>query len=326
MKMKFIVIPLVAAVLGAVGVAQWAGYPRAKVTAHVLGEDGNPVSSAKISFAFHSQFDAKIPAVVDGLTDGNGNFTAEGYTDGGFGSSIRKEGYYLGAPNIPPFYEEKDNRWLPWDATYTSVLRKIENPIPMYARHMATAIPAMKEACGYDLEEADWVAPWGKGKTPDFFITVTNNQYRSNNDNEANVTISFPNPDDGIQETQLPKEFANSQFKWPRLAPEGGYQPKFEAHRLWVNIPRGQKQDVNTANEDQAYFFRVRSVRQGDKITSALYGKIKGGIAVGPNEGKNGAIGFTYYLNPTPLDRNMEFDLKKDLFKNLSNDDQPRDP
>ena len=30
------------------------------------------------------------------------------------------------------------------------------------------------------------------------------------------------------------------------------------------------------------------------------------------------------YLNPTPLDRNMEFDLKQNLFKNLAIDDRPR--
>jgi len=146
------------------------------------------------------------------------------------------------------------------------------------------------------------------------------------NDYEVFIQITFPNEADGIQEVQLPKEFANSEFKWPRLASEVGYQPKLEAHRLWVNIPGGQKQDINTANENQAYFFRVRTVKQGDKIVSALYGKIKGGVRAGGDASGHGFAEFLYYLNPTPLDRNMEFDLKKDLFKNLSNDAQPRDP
>ncbi len=35
---------------------------------------------------------------------------------------------------------------------------------------------------------------------------------------------------------------------------------------------------------------------------------------------------FSYYLNPTPLDRNMEFDLKQNLFKSQKFTEQPRKP
>ena len=37
-------------------------------------------------------------------------------------------------------------------------------------------------------------------------------------------------------------------------------------------------------------------------------------------------IVLNYCLNPTPLDRNMEFDLKQNLFKNLKFDERPRNP
>jgi hypothetical protein len=73
----------------------------------------------------------------------------------------------------------------------------------------------------------------------------------------------------------------------------------------------------------QAFFFRVRSVKQGDKITSALYGKIPasgGGVGVGGSfiglgvkEGNVAVLSLTYYLNPTPNDRNLEWDMKKNL-------------
>ena len=35
---------------------------------------------------------------------------------------------------------------------------------------------------------------------------------------------------------------------------------------------------------------------------------------------------FTYYLNPTPNDRNMEFDPKRNLFQNLKSTEQVNMP
>jgi hypothetical protein len=52
---------------------------------------------------------------------------------------------------------------------------------------------------------------------------------------------------------------------------------------------------------------------EGGKVKSALYGKVMGPILCGAQ----GYVQFTYYLNPNPNDRNMEFDPTKNLFKNL---------
>jgi hypothetical protein len=49
-------------------------------------------------------------------------------------------------------------------------------------------------------------------------------------------------------------------------------------------------------------------------VTSALYGKIYGDFS---QDIGNDAVRFTYYLNPEPNSRNMEFDPKQNLFKNL---------
>ena len=65
--------------------------------------------------------------------------------------------------------------------------------------------------------------------------------------------------------------------------------------------------------DDQNYFFRVRTVKKDKKIISAHYGKIDRDIEFWGNE----KLRFTYYLNPTPLDRNMEFDPKRNLLKGL---------
>jgi hypothetical protein len=50
-------------------------------------------------------------------------------------------------------------------------------------------------------------------------------------------------------------------------------------------------------------------------IKSAHYGKIYGDF-----------MQFKYYLNPTPNDRNIEFDPKRNLLKNLKAMEQVREP
>jgi hypothetical protein len=322
MKLKLIILWLMTA-MAALGADLLGQFPMMRFTVHVIGEDGQPIPGVNATFMFN---EAAVGfgklTEVSAITDNNGTFTVEGYSENGvIGTKthgLNKDGYYDGGVNAGhPFYTIKDGHWLPWGQTYTTVLRRVGTPIPLYARKVGIGVPASGTPVGYDLEEGDWVAPYGSGKVTDLLVTVTNLQYRSNNDSDVSATISFPNDGDGIQEVKLPEEFANSMFIWPREAPVTGYQSKLEARRLWLNTQAGKTQNITTSNENQAHFFRVRTVKQGDQIVSGIYGKIKGGIGIGPGDGKSAAIGFTYYLNPTPNDRNLEFSGNT-LFKNLT--------
>src|SRR5204863_9024831 len=68
--------------------------------------------------------------------------------------------------------------------------------------------------------------------------------------------------------------------------------------------------------QKHGYFFRIRtSVHASGKIVSANYGKIYGDF-----------MDFTYYLNPTPNDRNIEFDPKRNLFTNLKANERVTQP
>lgn len=205
------------------------------------------------------------------------------------------------------------------------MLRKIGKPIPLYAKNMGAYVPSVDIPVGYDLEVADWVAPNGKGVVVDFLVTVTKFQYNNDNDFDVSALITFPNEDDGIQEIQLPKEFASGDFKWPREAPINGYSSKLEARRLWHNFQPGKTESIATEKETQAHFFRVRTLKKDGQIVSALYGKITGGIGTGPGNRKNAYVGFAYYLNPTPNDRNLEFSGKT-LFPNLPQEEIIRLP
>jgi hypothetical protein len=55
------------------------------------------------------------------------------------------------------------------------------------------------------------------------------------------------------------------------------------------------------------------------------YGKIHGPIRfwIEPPEA---TLSMTYYLNPTPNDRNLEFDPKKNLFTDLKPDERVYEP
>ncbi len=312
MKIKAIILAG-GAVLALLGAAQFVGLPRARVTVHVIGEDGQPIPDAKVTFSFHVPLPNNPTGVIIGSTDTNGNFTAESEMSiGGLGNGITKDGYYFGGASIPTFTRHIGDHWQPWDQTYTTVLRKIKNPIPMYVCSMGSDIPQVGVPCGYDLEEGDWVAPYGKGKTADFIVTLTNRIYNAFQDFDVSAIITFPNDGDGIQEVQLPEEFANSQFKWPREAPETGYQTQLVIRNAL--FPSSQnKQPITTWKEHQTYFFRVRTAKQGNQIVSALYGKINSGISLEPRGAKLCDFGFIYYLNPTSLDRNMEWDPQKNL-------------
>jgi hypothetical protein len=81
-----------------------------------------------------------------------------------------------------------------------------------------------------------------------------------------------------------------------------GYQPKHE---------QTQMPDPN-----KIYYFRVRTAldHQGN-VVSAHYGKIYGDF-----------MQFRYYFNPTPNDRNVEFDTKQNLVGGIESFEQVREP
>jgi hypothetical protein len=132
-------------------------------------------------------------------------------------------------------------------------------------------------------------------------------------DFDYTLTVSFSNKGDGIQTFESPY-LKTSAFKSPRMAPEDGYLA------VWLQTRSRKPGRPVEGNMDiegkRNYFFRVRTVYdEKGKIKSALYGKIYGDF-----------MSFTYYLNPTPNDRNMEFDPKQNLFKNLESFEKPQDP
>ena len=177
--------------------------PVARVTLKVVDESNTAIAGAKVALGFRDR-KSKDEAIFRGETDTSGLLTAEGgCAVTGLGNEISKPGYYSGWADIPVFRDvDGSNHWLPWDHTYTVVLRKIVNPIPMYAKTAWIEIPAVGKPCGYDLEKGDWVAPYGKGVDADLTFNLVR-RYADRRDFDVEVELRFSNPGDGVQEAQL---------------------------------------------------------------------------------------------------------------------------
>lgn len=278
-----------------------------KVTFHVVDTDGNSVVGAEIWVGFFGN-----PA-VKGMTDENGLFTSEGKTLHGASVSynITKHGFY----RTRAFYQLgkqgyrclENGRWIPWNPTLRVTLKEIRKPIPMYVKCVSLPMPVQSQPIGFDFEAGDWVAPYGKGIFSDIRLAYTwttgEGVWRRHD-----FVVDFSNPQDGayvvkkdeycpfISEYEARQDFnyANHfQYVYERTSDKIIQDSKLSEHDIMV--------------------FRVRSeTNEQGKIVKASYGKIYGPLkfAQGPKK----LIEFTYYFNPTPNDRNLEFDGKNNLF------------
>jgi len=260
----------------------------------VIGEDGNPIAGADVSIGY----DLLAPSgqrgkgiswdEIKGLTDTNGTFNAS-HTDTslGLGINVNKSNYYTTHIGCQFYFDEKK-----WHPTFTLMLKKIGKPVAMYAKSVNLGVPVFNRPVGFDLEAGDWVAPNGKGATTDFLFTVTN----------STIVVSFPNAGDGIQGLTRDWNLGVSGLLSSHEVPTDGYQSQYE--------------QTHMPDPNRIYYFRVRTVldSQGN-ILSTHYGKIYGDF-----------MQFRYYLNPTPNDRNVEFDPKQNLLGGLKSFEQVTAP
>lgn len=310
--------------------------PESMFTVRVTDEDGGVITNAEVHAGFVESikpgwgWGGGKEIQWQGRTDTNGLCVVTSTCEGEAGIAAGKDGYYWSSGYQVQFTNlvgTAVKKWQPWNPIVDVVLKKIGNPIPMYARWVRDAtIPKEGASVGFDLQNGDWVAPYGKGEVVDIVFRldrapsrVVPGRYGDTRLFDDRLTISFPNEDDGIQSVLLPHRGGRSNLRLPATAPENGY-----ASNLVKRV--AQEHDKPTSpniEEDANYFFRVRT-KKDDKgnLVSALYGKIHGDFS-GFDYGK---LTFTYYLNPESNDRNVEFDPTKNLFKNLSSLEKVRAP
>lgn len=260
------------------------------------------------------------------LTDPHGKASLS-YRTGGSPDGviwIRKEGSYDSVFQSPVWKSSGDGGW---KTEINEILKPIKNPIPMYAHDNSGAmdriaeIPHLGKQYGYDLKLSSPLPPLGKGEVADFTFTVTGS---NDGDSHYNLVleVTFPNPQDGIAEFMTPARTAvrepintGSRLISDHEAPSDGYAPLIRRSLKRGGLETRRETDVDFRRN---FYFRTRTVTDAEgNIISAHYGKIYGDFQF---DAANKDWGYlctlalvTTYFNPTPNDRNVEFDPKRNL-------------
>ncbi|MDB6031384.1 MAG: hypothetical protein JWM16_1722 [Verrucomicrobiales bacterium] len=324
-SLKQILILVLVSMFCGCGHAQDPGIVKSlwRATIKVVDEAGDPIEGAKVTIGYHvTPFEAQTVrmAKATGLTDRAGVFRAAEQSQS-IDLEVRAEktGFYptfqrheLGVGFDP----EKQNPHL------TLILKKVGEPIPMYARRLQIQIPEVGKPIGFDLLQADWVTPHGTGTHTDLMFQV-NRRWESRNDFEYVLKVSATTPTDGLMEFPVRLD-QGSELRMPGTVPQGAF--KAEVVKVLSRTPGlGWKQD---SIPEQNYYFRIRSkLDDTGGIKSALYGKVYGDFVIDPINSKTSFILFTYYINPEPNSRNVEFDPSKNLArKSKAPDEDVRKP
>lgn len=306
-----------------------------QITCEVRDDENNPIQGANIEASRdvlipESPIPLSKPIRVNVLTDQSGiakiNFLSV-QTPGGI--CITGKGFYAttAETNWDQPFEFSGTR----TAKIKTVLRPVKNPIPMFARDKSGfEIKEFDSEYQFDFEVGELLPPHGNGVHPDIRVTTKGTRIDNGPDEHEDIdfqaSIRFSNPLDGFIEFAVqPKDGAvGSSFISDYLAPESGYIPTLERKAVWGkarSLP-GYWESLNGL-ERKAYYFRVRTKTDASgKIVSAHYGKIYGPLTLVPVLKNQAAFKKSFqanlsiselYFNPTPNDRNVEFDPKRNL-------------
>ena len=309
--------------------------PVAKITLHVVNQDGQPVSDTEIEAGFFID-DGNMPQFKK-WPDKNGyvSFESPVLTDAGFSNtryaSWRNpdvvDKYYTTSIhyNFTNYNESvKTGKWQPWNPTIEMVLKEKKKPIPMYAtdRQNEKQIPLRNKWCGFDMEKNDWVAPHGSGNYADIEVFIRWDGKIADQYTGAWLTIRFPDPEAGFYPFQLD---AYSSFLSPYHAITNEQYQK-ELNFPGRSVQRNDVKDKKRFRSDIGYVFRTRTrVNSEGKVICARYGKM-----YPPHvemfylwRGGKSFIFLPYYLNPTENDTNLESDPEKNLFKKFKYGTKP---
>ena len=283
---------------------------------------------------------------VDAWTDRHGLARLSGGTEKGIGGyRIYGTPNYYNAEWTEIRFREQPllmlGTWIPRGIVSTARLDRVINPIPLYVKNAlgkyreksidyhriykmdrdlseTNNVPVVRDALlAYDMVKGDWLPPHGNGETTDiqFLFNETVLGWKEGRGYDGvsvskkykmTMTISMLNAGNGLVEVPCSE---NAGIKL-RIAPTDGYSPNRSRWIGWFGGGDGTKTDCD---KNRCYAFRIRTkYDELGQVKSALYGKVYGDFDMNDIDG----VRFLYYLNPTPNDRNLEWDMKTNLCSN----------
>jgi hypothetical protein len=305
------------------GVSKLGG-PKAKVTFHVVDEDGNSVTNATVSV----NLAVNNVRPVTGRTDCDGLFTAEGRLSEELIYGVTKDGFYKTRSTFSfgglGIVSMEEGRRIPWNPTFRVTLKQVRNPIPMYARQVRIELPKKSEKYGYDLVKGDLVEPYGKGRQADMVLSCFGDKPPPLSRNYKETLVIESNCTRGGF-VRRRKDGWSTLFS-VHEAPREGYLDKLTLHTDSEESRQPQKIEIG---DDCYIIIRSRvTIDVKDGLESACFGKIYGPVTFGitTNDREGAGVAFKYYFNPAPNDRNIEYAPRNNLFKGLKSYEDVYEP
>ena len=323
-----------------IAIATFAVADTAKLSVYVCDSaTGEPLKDAKVT----AWFDVNIgwwawsemtPIVTDvKVTDGKGVCHLSGKTNTGKASVEVREppsGYYKANGGSVEFKSKSlFGTWRPDNVVVTVALDRVEKPVPLHVRNLSFPPGKLVEEMSdmekgpvsYDFLKGDWLPPWGSGEFADVVFrrlpredcgVGVNGRGQTNQSFRDVVSVDFPGDGNGMVETFVS---ATSELKI-RLSSIMGFKSHYEQ-----SCGRGKDlQAYRMRDERKCFCFRIRTkYDEKGNVVEGYYGKIYGDVVMEWSYLGVSRVGFLYYLNPTPNDRNLEWDRKNNLCPNPGN-------
>lgn len=258
------------------------------------------------------------------ITDNNGCTQIQGSSNNGEAGAtvVSADGYYTPAHSDIPRFRKKNffGVWQPDDLVVTVKLQRVERPIPLWVKRCVLDVDkdisdVNEGRFAYDLIMGEWLPPFGNGSVADIEFARLPHEDLGEGDNDGikgasfrdAMSVTFPGTDNGLLELS----HDSMQVLRIRVAPESGYRPNY----LRYEGRNGKLKWDTNYDRNRSFCFRIRTRRdEKGNVVEGYYGKVYGDFEMfkGYNFKVCGAR-FLYYLNPTSLDRNLEWDMKNNL-------------
>ncbi len=325
-----------------------------KLSALVLDSlSAEPIQDASVTFSFKEDVGIKIWTESakhhrkSAKTDRQGRCFMIGKSNcGRAGCYVENppEGYY--APTIGWKHKFQGKNlfgiWQPDNLVATIRLQRVEHPIPLFVRKVAwkdvdkglLGLQGTNAVLRLDMMKGEWLPPYGHGETADLEIsselqiTGKDRKYSVAARAEEDVffydlvqTIRPMGADDCISELQsdptsgIKIRHGRDEGRGARIVRRQGRHKRFSMGGEWYS------KRFDDTDDNRCYTFRIRSKYDNKgNLVEAYYGKVYGDFKFeGDLERGVISVRFLYYLNPTPLDRNLEWDMKTNLCPDSGN-------
>jgi hypothetical protein len=204
------------------------------ITVHVQDENALPINDVDVEIV-HNEAGTTAGYKAKGKTDASGNYTYAERSLWTIHLRCSRDGYYPARIKDYLIADKKDI--IQKKVHIDIVLKKITNPIALYAKQNDVPIPEKEKWIGFDLQECDWVKPYGKGKESDVEFLLQNKA----------LDVPMSNGQSGADRIAEIKEMHDKN---------PSHKASYMEHRdEFFNLPKG------TSTYDQAFAFRVHPWR-----------------------------------------------------------------